>query len=127
MTVLREARGFTLLELVLALGLLGVGLMGTVHMTSGLLKHNWSARQRTVALYLARNKIESLCREPYEDISESIEEGLDAAGVSGKGIFRREVTVMENSTPAHKEIGVTVSFEGAGRGHVALSTLVAAP
>ena len=117
--------GFTLMELVVALGLLGVGLLGLIQMTSGLLKHNAAARQRNAALYLARDRMEGVCREDYGHIAGSVEEGLH--DVSGKGVFRRDVAVVENTIPACKEITVTVSFESEGRHSVTLGTIVAAP
>jgi type IV pilus assembly protein PilV len=58
----RKESGFTLLELLIALGILGVGLLGIVkiQMQSGF--GNMTARNRTAAVNLARSKVEEFRR-----------------------------------------------------------------
>jgi len=57
--------GFTLLELVIAMGLFAAGLMGLTVLTSGLMAHNMTARHHAAATQLARNKIEMLRQNAY--------------------------------------------------------------
>lgn len=117
--------GFTLLETVIAMGVFAVGLMGLAMMTSGLMENNMVARQRSVATRLAQNKIESLGRSEYSEIFDAVEVKLDASGLSGDGVYRREVVVEEKEEPACKEVTVTVSWEEKGEHWVVLKTIFA--
>jgi len=58
----RKESGFTLLELLIALGILAVGLMGIVKMQMHSGFGNMTARNRTAAVNLARSKIEEFRR-----------------------------------------------------------------
>ena len=115
--------GFTLMETVVAMGVFAVGLMGLAMMTSGLMSNNAVARQRTVATQLARNKMETLGRSDYSEISGALEEKLDASGFSGNGVFRREILVEEKAEPVCKEVTITVAWEEKGKHRVALIRL----
>lgn len=119
--------GFTLLELVIAMGLFAVGLLGLTLLTSGLMTHNMTARHHTSAMQLARNKIEMIRQNSYSGIVDGIETEIDASGDSGSGIFSREVAVEENDDPAFKQVTVTVSWRSRGDHRVALCSIVAAP
>lgn len=125
MTSFNRQDGFTLLEMVIAMGLFAVGILGLCRMSSGLMVNNASARNRTDATQLARNKLETLFQGEYAEISGSIEENLDASGVSGGGVFRREVAVAENESPACKVVTVAVSWQIQGEHRVVLKTVIA--
>jgi len=125
MISLNRQGGFTLVEMVIAMGLFAIGILGLCLMSSGLMENNTSARNRAGATQLARNKLEALFQDKYDEIADSIEENLDGAGVSGGGVFRREVTVEENGAPVCKEVTVTVSWQVKGAHRVVLKTVVA--
>ena len=118
--------GFTLLEIVIAMGLFATGLLGLVLLTSGLMTNNMNARHHATAIQLARNKIEMLRQNPYSEVADGIELKVDASGNSGSGIFRREVEVEENVDPALKQVVVTVSWQSRGEHRVTLHSIVAA-
>jgi prepilin-type N-terminal cleavage/methylation domain-containing protein len=125
MTSFNRQSGFTLLEMIIAMGLFAVGIMGFYRMTSGLMENNASARNRADATHLCRSKLETLGRGDYSEIVGGVEEKLDASGVSGRGVFKREVAVDENRAPAYKEVTVTVSWEAKGGHRVVLKTVFA--
>jgi len=58
----RKEGGFTLLELLMALAILGVGLLGIVKMQMQSGFGNMTARNRTAAVNLARSKVEEFRR-----------------------------------------------------------------
>lgn len=122
-----EQDGFTLLELVIALGLFASGLLGLTILTSGLVTHNMIARHHAAAIQLAQNKFEMLRQKAYAEIVDSMEPEENASGDSGGGIFSREVTVEENDDPTYKLVTVTVSWCLNGEHQVALSSIMAAP
>lgn len=117
--------GFTLLEMVIAMGLFAIGLLGLSLMSSGLVGNNTAARNRADAARLGQNALETLGRIQYAEIIDCIEENLDAAGVSGGGVFQREVAVVEKTAPVCKEVTVTVSWWQKGEHRVVLKTIFA--
>jgi type IV pilus assembly protein PilV len=124
MTAIFRQSGFTLLELVIAMALFTIGLMGLMLMSSGLMTHNMSSRQRAIATQLAQNKLEMLSRSEYTDITDSLEQNLDVSGVSGGGVFEREVVVEEKAGPACKEVAVIVSWRSRGEHRVVVKTIL---
>lgn len=125
MTPINRQGGFTLLEMIIAMGLFAVGIMGVCLMASGLIQSNASARNQADAAQLARSLLETFGHGDYSGIVNGLEEDLDASGVLGSGVFRREVAVEESVTPAFKEVTVTVSWEVKGVHRVELMTVFA--
>jgi prepilin-type N-terminal cleavage/methylation domain-containing protein len=125
MTPLVRQDGFTLLEMVIAMGLFAIGMLGLCLMTSGLMDSNTSARNRADATRLAQSKLETLGRGEYSEIVDGLEMHLDGTGVSGDGLFQREVSVTEKSSPKCKEVAVMVSWEDKGGRWVELKTVFA--
>jgi prepilin-type N-terminal cleavage/methylation domain-containing protein len=117
--------GFTLVELVIAMGLFAVGMLGLSLMSAGLVCSNLSARQRAVAARLAENKMEMLENGDYSMAGGSVEKKLDAEGTPGNGIFDREVAVNEKTAPPCKEVAVTVSWQLKGEHRVVLKSILA--
>lgn len=126
MVALFRQDGFTLMELVIAMGLFACGLLGMTVLTSGLMTRNMTARHHAAAIQLARNKIEMLRQNAYSEIVDGTESNLDASGFSGEGIFSREVTVVENDDPVFKQVMVAVSWRSKGEHRVMLHSIVAA-
>jgi len=117
--------GFTLMELVIAMGLFAVGLMGLSLMSTGLSTSNRSARRQTVASQLAGSKLEMLGQHDYSEITGSLEEKLDELGASGGGVFERRVAVEEKAAPPWKEVTVTVSWRLKEAHRVVVKTILA--
>lgn len=117
--------GFTLLEMVIAMGLFATGLLGLCLMASGFMGSNGAARNRADATQLARNKLEALSQDPYSEIVDSLEENIDSSGDSGTGVFQRKVAVEEKESPACKVVTVTVKWQSKGAHRVVLKTVFA--
>jgi prepilin-type N-terminal cleavage/methylation domain-containing protein len=127
MPPLLKQDGFTLLELVIAMGLFASGLLGLTLLTSSLMANNMTARHHAAATQLAQNKIEMIRQNAYSGIIDGTEPKMDASGTFGSGVFTREVTVEENEDPAFKQVTVTVSWRSKGEHRVVLRSIVAAP
>lgn len=123
MSLLLRQSGFTLLEMVFAMALFAIGLLGVCQMTSGLMSNNAAARNRADATRLAQSTLETLGQVGYSEIAGSMEKDFDAAGVPGGGVFQREVTVAEKAAPARKEVTVTISWRYRGAHRVVLKTI----
>jgi len=74
----RSSRGFTLLEILIAMVILAVGLMASAKFQSNMIRSNTIAKQRTEATVLAQNAIENF-RSQVTDINpaENIQSGSD--------------------------------------------------
>ena len=84
MTRRRPARGFTLLEVMVALAILAMGLMALSDVTGGALRNHVRASQLDVATLLARGKLveleERFERKGFRDFDESEEGTFEADG-----------------------------------------------
>jgi Tfp pilus assembly protein PilV len=113
------------MEMVIAMGLFGVGLMGLSMMSSGLSTSNLSVRRQTMAIQLAENKLEMLAQGDYSEITDGLEEEIEASEATGNGVFKRTVVVEEITAPLRKEVTVTVSWRVKGRHRVVMKTAFA--
>jgi Tfp pilus assembly protein FimT len=119
--------GATLLELLIALCLFSIGMMGVLALGVGLIKSHMISKQRTIAIQLAQNKMEALFSTEYSDVVDGIEEALNSTEALGAGIFHREVNVFEFSDPSYKNVTVSVTWDSAGKHHETLHSSIAAP
>jgi Tfp pilus assembly protein PilV len=90
-------RGFTLIEILVAIFTLTVVLLGLAPMAFNVLHYNNFTKNRTIAITLARAKIAELKRTALtavlSDSNDGTESSLDENGVSGSGKFTRVVDV----------------------------------
>ena len=98
----RDARGFTLIETIVAAAVLGVGLVGVVagflHAIGGL----EAGRQQTTAVFLAEQRMEQLKAAALTDLGEITgarfaSEGYGAIESEGQSMpsYRRTVTIID--------------------------------
>jgi general secretion pathway protein I len=80
---MKSARGFTLLETVVALAILAMALMAIFDINSGAVSNHAYAKKLTVATLLARSKMTDLEQQLYD-------EGFAADDKEDKGDFSRE-------------------------------------
>ena len=122
-------KGFTLLELIIAMSILSVGLLAVCTMVIMVMNSNKMSRNLTTAVNLAQNKIDDLRKLSSEDnyagIVASTESSLDETGNAGSGIFDRTVTVVANADPTFKTVQVTVSWATPNTRQVVLTTIIA--
>ena len=118
-------KGFSLIEVLVALGIFSIGMIAIGTMMGIAINGNKRNHTYAEALHLAENKINALSTNPYNSISASIENALDSQGIQGAGIYKRVVQVNEVTDPAYKIIEVNVSWGSAKARQVALKTMVA--
>jgi type IV pilus assembly protein PilV len=112
-------RGFTLIEILIAVFLLVTALLGVMSTTVIVIKSNSLSKAMTTATTLAKDKMEQLKNTGYNSLA-----GTDTAD----SIYTRTWTVTPDGSPAAgmKTIVVTVqwNWQSAPR-NVALTTIVA--
>jgi len=109
--------GFTLLEVLIAISILTVGLLGVAQMQIMGIKGNYFSGNTTAALSLAEEKMEDLLGKSYTDAelasgnNPDANNPIDETGQAG-GIYSRMWTVTDN-TPIidTKEVTVSVSWD----------------
>ena len=62
-----KEKGFTLIEMIIALFILAIGILGLLNMQVAAINGNLSASQMTIATTLAQDQIEQLKRLPFTD------------------------------------------------------------
>ncbi len=92
---MKTQKGFTLIEILVAMSLLSIGFLGTASLAVGIVKGNYHARQNTTATVLAQDKLERIINEGYS-LAVSSTEGYN--NILGYSAFRRN-TVVSLNTP----------------------------
>jgi prepilin-type N-terminal cleavage/methylation domain-containing protein len=115
-TNFRKDSGFTLLEVLVALTLLSVGLLGTAMLTTGIIRGNFFSKNVTSATAVAQSTIEGAQRVGYTAVntyaadSTKVPPTVSMGGVS----FSQSASVTNNSPATNmKTISVTVSWNEA--------------
>ena len=117
-------KGFTIIEIFIALTFLAITLLATANTNINLARNGAISRKRTTACNLCQAKIESLKSLGYDALASSQENNLDERGLSG-GSFSRTVTVSDGSITSTKLVTVTVSWADFLKNHtVSLRTLI---
>jgi prepilin-type N-terminal cleavage/methylation domain-containing protein len=109
MTRRRYAKGFTLIEIMVAITLLSVGLLGMAGLTVGIMRGNALSSEVTTATALAQAKMEDFKRVGYSGATEITE---DYNSIAGYPLFKRD-TVIDVDTPdlGMKTVTITVSWD----------------
>ncbi len=120
---LRNHKGFTLVEIMVAISILGIALLGLVSVTVMVIKSNSFSKTMTTATTLADDKMEQLKKTAYVDLT---------AGTftdTVETLYTRTWTVTPDppGTPAAgmKTIDVTVQWNWQGAHNVAIRSIVA--
>ncbi|MFH1090486.1 MAG: prepilin-type N-terminal cleavage/methylation domain-containing protein [Pseudomonadota bacterium] len=118
--------GFSLIEVLVAVIVVGVGFLAAASMQGTSVGGNSRSALLTTATYLAEDKIEELRNRAYIAIDAigSPENQIDGLGHAG-GLFSRSWTVL-NDTPGRlmKTISVTVTWQERGAGHRLVMTTI---
>lgn len=114
---IENSRGFTLIEIMIAIFILVVALLGLISVTVMVIKSNSMSKTMTTATTLAADKMEQLKRTGYDSSS-----GTDTSNAG----YSITWTVSNDGDPAArmKTIVVTVDRPGIGN-DVVLMTIVA--
>lgn len=121
-----HSKGFTLIEVLIAIAILAVGLLGMATLAGSIISYNQLAQHITTATALAQDKIEELRGSPYDAVAEGTESNIDASGGAG-GMYNRNTEVDEDVAFQNtKTVEVTVSWIWKGNTHnVVLKTIIA--
>jgi prepilin-type N-terminal cleavage/methylation domain-containing protein len=125
MTV-RDRRGFTLIEVMVAVALLVIGILGLIATATSVIQGNAISRQMTTAATLAEERMEILKRQSYTAADLTAGSHNDP-GNPLSSIYTRTWTVTDNTPAANmKTVQVTVSWTRKGSAHnVNLNTIIA--
>lgn len=115
-SILNDRRGFSLVEITLAMVIGSIGLLALAGILAYTMKSNRMATDISIATSLCRQKIERIKLTEYNYVVDETETGLDASGASiegeeGKYIRVTEV-VADEAAINTKTITVTVYYGG---------------
>ena len=119
--------GFTLIEMVVALMVFTVAVMGLASTMAVAVASDTHAGEQTRALALASQRLEEIKAMPYTAVTSEPATSIDSQGVEGQGPYKRTVVVADGAEGANTK-SVTVSVEYAagreGKKQVELYTLM---
>lgn len=127
-----DRNGFTLIEVVVALTLLGVVLMGIGASSAQLTQASTNAVRATAALDLLHERMATVRMDPAYDQIEARYEGTETSIAGFPGLTRKtEVTATRDSLPSSGGILayklVTVTVDGTGLEKPLTRTIAVAP
>lgn len=106
--------GFTLLEVMITLGLLSFEILAVMAMFSASVKANSYAQNLTTASSLAQTGIESAKNTAYADLADATEcfdRNLTSANCADAGVFNRQMTITRDVPIAGMtEVEIVVSW-----------------
>ena len=114
--------GFTLLEILIAITVFSVGLLGMASMTVGIIKGNKFSNDLTTATTLAQNQMEYIIRDGYTKASYSHKEEKYGS-ITDYPLYKR-VTEIKNLATDMKTIIVTVYWDSDAHSVVLRTILV---
>ena len=129
-------RGFTLLEVMIALVILSIGLLGLAGLQIVATRSNSFSNQMTVGITLAQDKLEELRNLSYDDaqlndpqpgndsVNGNYQDGNNPIRALGDMGFNRSWTVSEDATNNLKTITVTVQWPHPDNSHSVSFTTV---
>jgi prepilin-type N-terminal cleavage/methylation domain-containing protein len=115
-----DQAGFTLIEVMVALLLAAIAIMGILGLYTTSTRASGFSRHTTEATILAEDKIESLRLLPAVQVGTAITEpGLGALGTTSTGIFTRSYTSLLVPNPAcnYANVQVIVTWNDDGTDH----------
>ena len=124
----KKSRGFTLVEVLVAILILTVGLLGMAALTVGIIKGNKLSSDLTTATTLAQDKMEDLRRLGYSGTPAADDTNTEAYGTISDYARYKRVTETDVDSPAAdmKTITVTAYWQDPIKEHsVELKTILA--
>ena len=114
----KNEQGFTLMELLVAVTVLAIGLLGIAGLQGTTIRRNVTAMRNTEATALIEDKIEEIRNSPFDNVT--------SEGAEQNGVFTRRVTVQANTPIAGstKTVTVTVSWSDPSRHELSFQTIL---
>ena len=127
-TLLSHKGGFTLIEVLMAMVIVSIGLLGTAVLTMGIMSSNKSSAAVTTATTLAQGQLEEIRNEGFGTAPAVGAAGADSGygSISGYPSFRRVVSAASvGSLPSTdtKAVSVTVYWDNNNRS-ITLTTII---
>ncbi len=110
----KKNKGFTLVEVLVAAVLLSFVVVGVLLMSTTSIKSNHYANRHTRAIVLAEEKMESMLKIPFDQLSTYTTEEEDYGKITNHVEFRRRTTVSVIDTDQYR-ITVTVNWKSQGK------------
>ena len=126
----KNGKGFTLVEIMIAILLLVIALVGLASVTVSVIKGNDFSRMVTTATTLAKDKMEvlknlSATSAGYDALTSDSETSLEVIYTRAWTVGAVGATAPDNDTTKMKKITVTVTWTWNGQSHnVTLNTIV---
>ncbi len=124
----RTDLGFTLLEVLVTLIILSMGLLGTLGLTTGVIRGNYFSKNITSATAIAQTQLEAVQREGYVEAT-TTKFSTAPQVVNMGGVNFNRTTVIAGGVPAvnMKTVTVTVNWNEANNAarSVTLQTILA--
>lgn len=121
MISIENNKGFTIIEVLLAISIMAIGLLGLAALQTTAINGNALGKKNTLAITLAEDKIEKYKNTPYENISAGV---TTETNLSAGAIYTR-TTKVEDDTPISgvKTVTVNVTWQN-GSKSVSLQTII---
>lgn len=117
-----EAEGFTLIEVLIAVLLLGIGLISMASLAATVINGNASSGRLTTATTLAEDKLEEIQRLGYANAENGA--GTESS-VSGYTSFSRATTVTAGSPGTDMKTATVVVYWDPGSHSLTMQTILA--
>ena len=132
MRPLGDDSGFTLLEILVAMVVLSLGLLGTTSLTLTILRSNTFSNKVTTATTLVQDQLEDIRRAGFAAAASRTEDYGSIPNPNANtdySSYQRVTTVTSTpaapATPVMKTVTVTVSWRGVSARSVTLMTILA--
>lgn len=109
-----DQSGFTLVEIMIALLVFGVGIVGLANAFPNGIRTREKARRMSVATFLAKEQVERLRSLSFNHADLAAGAHTEPAGAGRTGYNRRWDVMDNNPLPGMKRLTVTVSFNTDG-------------
>jgi len=122
MSRLHEHRGFTLLEVLVAITILSIGILGVAGLTIGIIRGNLTSKHVTNATVVAQDWLAEIRRVGYAGAATQAATDISMGG----GTYSRTTTVTNPGTPIANTRTVSVQVTWDNNAHsVTLQTILA--
>ena len=118
----KNENGFTLLEMLVAVTVLAIGLLGIAGLQGTTIRRNVSAMRNTEATALIEEKLEKIRNTPFDSV---VSEGPET-DLGIEETFSRTV-IVQNNTPivlSTKTVTVTVTWADPGQKELSFQTIL---